>query len=70
VDKSKSLKLLNSPVHNVTSLQMLSENHTYDQKYEVKQEFSCWISKFFLHISITTNKGFFLLDFNYDVPDV
>jgi len=40
---------------------MLSNNHTSNQKYEVKPEFSCWISEFFLYISITTNKGLLYL---------
>jgi len=57
VDKSKSLNLLSSSVYNVTPLQMLRENHTSGQKYEVKLEFSCWISEFSLYISISTNKG-------------
>ena len=40
---------------------MLSNNHTSDQKYEVKLEFSCWTSEFLLHISPTTNKRFLYL---------
>jgi DNA-binding FadR family transcriptional regulator len=40
---------------------MLSNNHTSDQKYDVKLEFSCWISEFFLHISPTTNNEFLYL---------
>ena len=40
---------------------MLSANHTSDRKYEVKLEFSCWISEFLQHISSTTNKGFLYL---------
>jgi hypothetical protein len=40
---------------------MLRNNHTTDQKYDVKLEISCWISEFFLHISTTTNKVFLCL---------
>jgi hypothetical protein len=40
---------------------MLSNNQTSDQKYEVKLEFSCWISEFHLHISPTSNKVFLYL---------
>ena len=40
---------------------MLSNNHTSDQLYEVKQKFSCWIFEFLLRISSTTNKGFLYL---------